>query len=80
MRRFLATPHRQLFGQFADHAVQVVRQALKLLIGWLEKVWTPPGQEPQGTPAVVWVPHDPVTMCRMSQRSETPTGRRERSQ
>lgn len=71
IQRFSAFPHRQLFGQFADHAVQVVGQALELLIGRLEKVWTPPGQEPQGPPAVVWIPHNPAMIDSVSPRSKT---------
>lgn len=51
--------YRQLFGQLADHAVEVVRQALELLIGGLEEVGTPPGQEPQSPPTVVGVPYNP---------------------
>lgn len=66
-------PHRQLFGQFADHAVQVVCQALELLVSWLKKVRTSPGQEPEGTPAVVRVPHNPVMIYRSYQESDTNT-------
>lgn len=56
----LSATHRQLLGQLADHAVQVVGQALELLVGGLEEVRTPSGQQPQGAPAVVGVPHHPA--------------------
>lgn len=52
--------HGQFFGQFADHAVEVISQALELLISGLEEVWTSPGKQPQSTPAVVRVPYDPA--------------------
>lgn len=61
-------PHRQLFGQFADHAVEIVCQALELLVGWLEEVRTPPGQQPQSAPAIVWVPYNSVDVYRQKQR------------
>lgn len=57
--RYKQIPYRQLFGQFANHAVQVVRQALKLLVGGLKEVGTSPGQQPQSPPAIVGVTHNP---------------------
>lgn len=57
-------PHRQFFGQFANHAVKIVCQALELLVSRLKKVWTSPGQQSQSAPAIVWVPHNPVWIYR----------------
>lgn len=53
-------PHRKLFSQLDDHAFQVVRQALELLVRGLEEMGTSPGQQAQRPPAVVGVSHHPV--------------------
>lgn len=52
-------PYRQLLGQLADHAVQVVGQTVEFLVGGLKKVWTSSGEQTQCPPAIVWVPDDP---------------------
>ena len=56
--------YRELLGQFDDHALQVVCEALELLVGGLEEVRAPPGQQAESSPAVVGVPHHPAESTR----------------
>ena len=66
--------HGQLFSQFDDHVLQVLRQALELLVGRLEEVRATAREETKSPPAVIRVPHHPENTHRNDRTKSGPSG------